>query len=581
MISSGKVKVFSKLRKRIALFLEAIDLETRSIIDAEAISVKMRGLIFGRLALIFVLLVASWWWTNTYLEFSVESFPTSLFILFIVSVLLTGIYLLAFRYNENLIWQVRIQLLIDVFLVTWLVSETADFNSPYVTLYIILVSTAGYFLDRSETLLFGILSAAFFTVASAIAGQSLLYSLGNGAQPSKYIQIIAFNTVGILIVGLLAGHLSDRRKVTERLKLTEESFEDLNVLHERILESIPSGLITTDLSGKIRTINRSAEEVTRNKADETLGTSVYLLFDDNIRPSVDLCLYRASNGSEFPTEHFEAQTRGGKNGNSGTATVVGSVAPLIGKTGMVNGLILTFMDVTEIRNMEKSLRQSDRLAVVGRMAAGLAHEIRNPLGSMSSALQYLDENVKPATPEANLMDVVLRESDRLNEIISNFLTYARLSAGGLPNEKFESVDLGKAIEDCVVLLRHSPEVDNKHVFDIDMPENPVSINANSAQIKQVFWNLFRNSIHSMPEGGKLTVGLKDAPGKKASIKVTDTGHGMETEKLEHLFEPFSSYSEGAGLGLSIVHKIVRDHGGTIDVISSVGAGTTVTVELPH
>ncbi len=558
-------------------------MQTFPFADNERLGERVRGLILGRLALIFLLLLASWWWSNTYRETPLESFPYSIFIFFLASFVLTLLYLLAYRFSDKLIWQVRVQLFIDVIFASYLVNATADFNSPYVTLYILVVGAAGYFLNRRETLLFSILCAASFAVVSAVSPHSPLYSFSDEALASKFVQVIAFNTVGILVVGLLAGHLSDRRRVTLQLKQTEEDFEDLNVLHERILESIRSGLITTDLSGRIRTFNRAAEEIMARAAEITIGTSVYLLFGENIRPSVDLCLYHASEGNEFPTEHFEAETRPGVqgNGDSPKSRVAGSVAPLLGKTGMVNGLILTFQDVTEIRAMETNLRQSDRLAAVGRMAAGLAHEIRNPLGSMSSALQYLDENVKPETPEANLMDVVLRESDRLNEIISNFLTYARLSAGELPSEKFEPVDLGKAINDCLVLLKHSPEVDKKQVFEFELPENSVTINANAAQIKQVFWNLLRNSIQAMPDGGKLTIRLNDSPTKVVTIEVIDTGFGISAEKLEHLFEPFSSYSNGAGLGLSIVYKIVRDHGGNIEVESREDFGTTVKVELPH
>jgi two-component system sensor histidine kinase PilS (NtrC family) len=249
--------------------------------------------------------------------------------------------------------------------------------------------------------------------------------------------------------------------------------------------------------------------------------------------------------------------------------------------GMVNGLILTFQDITEIRSMEESLRRSDRLAAVGRMAAGLAHEIRNPLGSMSSALQYLDENLERSNAEANLMDVVLREADRLNEIITDFLSYARLSADDSSKSKFEDFDVVEAIRDCFVLLTHSPEIGDTHSIHKNLPSAPVSITANKTQIKQVLWNLFQNSINAMPDGGTLNVSLTDRPGKDIHIVFEDTGCGMSSEKLEHLFEPFSNGSNGAGLGLFIAHKIIGDHGGQIFVESRENIGTKFTVALPH
>jgi signal transduction histidine kinase len=179
------------------------------------------------------------------------------------------------------------------------------------------------------------------------------------------------------------------------------------------------------------------------------------------------------------------------------------------------------------------------------------------------------------------MKVILSESDRLNKIISDFLTYALTSADGFPKDTFSVTDVGEAIRDCLTLLRHSPEVKDTHILECELSETPVNIKANETQIKQVFWNLLKNSIQAMPDGGKLNVKLNEFPGKNVQIVFEDTGGGISPEYLEHLFEPFSSHARGTGLGLSIVHKIVRDHGGRIDVQSQIGEGTKITVELPH
>jgi two-component system sensor histidine kinase PilS (NtrC family) len=269
-----------------------------------------------------------------------------------------------------------------------------------------------------------------------------------------------------------------------------------------------------------------------------------------------------------------------KDGSRRHVTVACSVSPLFGRHGRFSGLIITFQDVTQIRQLEETLRRSDRLAAVGRMAAGLAHEIRNPLGSMSSALQFMQERSLPSPEEASLMNVVLRESDRLNGIITNFLAYARPSASGFSRE-ISHMDVGEALRDCFSLLRHSPEVRDVHIFDYEMPKTPVKLKANETEIKQVFWNLLQNSIQAMPNGGQLCVRLNNHTKKFVRIEFQDTGCGIGPETKKHLFEPFAIGARGTGLGLSIVHKIVTDHGGRIDVQSAAKKGTRITVDLPR
>lgn len=556
--------------------------ETPTVFPNEIPPAKIHRLIFGRLGLIFLLLLASWWWSNSFLELSTKSFPNSLFLLFATAIGLTFGYLLALQFNRNYRWQVRIQFLIDVFLITWLVRESENAVSPYVTLYIVLITVVGFYFNRLGTILIALLCSISFTTLAVMSAPSLNFSLSGEAASSRLIQDLAFNNVSILVVGLLAAYISERRGVGERLRETEESFENLNVLYERILASILSGLITTDLSGKIRSFNRAAEEISGLEARETVGQSIFKIFGNEIRPFVNSCINNSLNENTFPTEHFEAVIKVENNFEEPArkVTVACSVSPLIGKNGLIHGLILTFQDISQIRAMEETLRRSDRLAAVGRMAAGLAHEIRNPLGSMSSALQYLQEKVPPETPEDDLMQVVLRESDRLNRIITNFLSYAKPSAAFSSKEDFEMTDVGEAIRDCLALLLHSPEIKETHTIDSELPDAPLMIKANETQIKQVFWNILRNSLQAMPAGGSLCVKLNEISERNVQIVFEDTGCGIKSDQLEHIFEPFASGADGIGLGLSIVHKIIKDHGGHIDVQSRENAGTKITLEFP-
>jgi two-component system sensor histidine kinase PilS (NtrC family) len=232
--------------------------------------------------------------------------------------------------------------------------------------------------------------------------------------------------------------------------------------------------------------------------------------------------------------------------------------------------------LTEIRSIEESGRRKDRLAAVGRVAAGLAHEIRNPLGAMRGAIQVLQSQTPPESSQAQLMEIILRESDRLNKIITNFLTYARPRVSN-----FSEIDVREAIEDTFTLLKHSPDVAENHHLESVLPAMPVTISADPTQLKQIFWNLARNSIQAMTDGGTLKVSLEKLNAKRIRILFADTGRGMPPEQVEQLFEPFSqSTTGGTGLGLSIVYQIIRDHNGSITVRSLEGDGTTITIELP-
>jgi two-component system sensor histidine kinase PilS (NtrC family) len=237
--------------------------------------------------------------------------------------------------------------------------------------------------------------------------------------------------------------------------------------------------------------------------------------------------------------------------------------------------VITFQDLTQIRALEETSRRQDRLAAIGRMAASIAHEIRNPLAAMRGSIQMLRADMQGDSSETELMEIILRESDRLNRIISDFLSYAR------PRSIIQSkIDVGELLRQTFTLLRHSSEVNERQILNEGVPARPILINADSEQLRQVFWNLARNALQAMPSGGVLQAGLQKNSNDRLLITFSDTGRGMSPEQVEHLFEPFSSTTGGTGLGLSIVYQIIRDHGGTINVRSREGQGTTITIELP-
>lgn len=540
---------------------------------------RVRAVIAGRALLVVVLTYATAVWSATGQNGATQTeavISSGLAALAVTALGLSLLYYLLLEFAGNLDLQVLVQMVLDVFLITWFLWETGDAASPYFPLYILLIGVCGSLLGKNATLFIAGFSGICYTILSSIISQNVFYSLSGSEPPSRMVQIIAFNNVALLVVGLLAARLSERRKMREELQRTATSFEDLNLLHERILESVESGLITTDLEGRIRGFNRAAELISGVSAEEMVGKSVFDVFGEEIRTPVRLCLEPAKDQG-FTVDHFEAGIR--RNGDSGDGSrtaVICTPVPLKTRPGETYGMILSFQDITRMRVMEESLRRSDRLAALGRMAAGLAHEIRNPLGSMGSALQYLSDKVEPASREDEVLRVVLRESERLNKIIGDFLSYAR------PGEsELEYVDLRQPIEDTITLLELGPELGPDHTVEFAKSDDPVRVHADPERLKQVFWNLLRNSLEAMPDGGKILVTIEELKGVHARVIIEDEGVGMDSERLEHLFEPFSEHTKGAGLGLPIAHKIVLDHGGRIDVFSRPGEGTKVIIELPQ
>ncbi|MBK6750346.1 MAG: PAS domain-containing protein [Acidobacteria bacterium] len=542
-----------------------------------ALARRVSVLIFARLALVVLIVMAGWWWIYSDARLSLSTLPTGLVVLLLVSVFLAAVFQVWLRVSRTLTWQIRAQFFLDTVVITWLVWETGDLISPYITFYILLISVAGYFLGKRDAYVVTAACCGAFCMLSIASYWSMIPTLSGGIASSRAVQIIAFNNAAFVLVGILTARIAEHHKVGAALKLAEANFADLSVLHERILRSINSGLITTDLDGRIHAFNSAAGRITGLRADDAIGREVFEIFDGSVRPTIEMCLREVQAGGRTPA-NFEAPIASAVMTDK-PATVACSVSPLCGSSDIATGLIIAFQDTSVLHAMEETLRHSDRMAAVGRLSAGLAHEIRNPLGSMSSALQFLSEKEKPETAEAALMSVVLRESDRLNRIITDFLTYARTKPAGTHTS--EQIEISAAIRDCLALLKHDPGVSEKHIFEYASPESPVILCADETQIKQVCWNLVQNAIHAMPDGGRLKVSLLEPNERLVRLVFADTGCGIAPKDRKRIFEPFYSGTKGSGLGLSIVHRIVTDLGGGIDVQSEVGSGTMITIDLPR
>jgi len=528
---------------------------------------KLWWLIFGRLAVtIFIVLVRVIWISGR----NDEAWTQALATLLIVCGL-TLVYSLAHRISRTLPFQARLQFALDIILVTWLNWTTDVIHSPYIALYIVIIAAASLFLGPRDAIVTSLGCAVAFTASAlaVLAGYGThsprLLDVGS----SQTIQTVGLFDLAFLVVGLLSARLAERQSRSDvRLIAATQSLASLRALHERIVESIKSGVVTTDLEGRIYTFNEAAEEITGYKRQDVHGQDASIFFgeiNEIIAGSLDI--HSTQSSPRFEADCLTAD---------GLRLRLGfTISPLFSEAGDTTGTVITFQDLTHIRALEETSRRQDRLAAIGRMAASIAHEIRNPLAAMRGSIQMLRADMANDSSQTELMEIILRESDRLNRIISDFLSYAR------PRSINQSkVNAGELLQQTFMLLRHSAEINPSHSIEEQVPANPTLINADSEQLQQVFWNLSRNALQAMPSGGTLRATVHKNSNERLRITFSDTGRGMAPEQVEHLFEPFSSTTGGTGLGLSIVYQIIRDHGGTINVRSREGHGTTITIELP-
>ncbi len=551
--------------------MEDMEIETSGNLQ-RSLGARLWWLISGRAAAVIVLLLLGVAWRSSAFGRSVVTSLSAVTPIILTAIGLTLGYCAARLLWKNYLAQARVQSFADVLLVTWLVWTTGNVSSPYAALYVVIIAIASLFVGPRGAMVTSIGSAAAFNacVLVALNGLGPFAARVTGESLANAIQAVGLSDVSFLVVGLLAAKLADRQTRSDvQLAAATRSLADLRALHERIVESIRSGVITTDLQGRIYTFNVAAEEITGYKLSDVRGQDASIFFGDMTRQIHD-SMNAAATGKVSPRFQADCLTP------NGLALRLGfSIAPLSGESGEISGMVITFQDLTDIRALEETSRRQDRMAAVGRLAASIAHEIRNPLAAMRGSIQMLRSEMEGDTEQAQLMEIILRESDRLNKIVADYLNYARPRPAELKN-----VDISALVADTFKLLRNSAELSSSHLLKEDLPNRPAIVSGDPEQLKQVCWNIARNALRSMPNGGTFSVSLNDVDGNRLRLSFSDTGCGMSPEQVERLFEPFTSTTGGTGLGLSIVYQIIRDHSGTINVRSRLGEGTTISIEFP-
>ncbi len=454
--------------------------------------------------------------------------------------------------------------LLDVALVTAVVAATGGARSIFTFLYVMLVTASCVTLSRTGGLTIAAVASVLYT--GLVFGRTVfpltwLFEVPHETTALEIVTMFA-NAGTFLVVAIVAGGLAERFQTQSR------TLRDLRAIKDLVFESVGTGLIALDRAGTITTFNRAAATISGVPTAAAIGRPWHTVFGEVVSlRAIEAQLAAEPTGS---SRHEAILTRPG-----------GASVPVrltfwtlkTGEEGEPLGVICACEDLSQIRAMEERLRQADRLATLGRMSANIAHEIRNPLASLTGAIEVLAASGTAGEVRDRLAQIVLKESGRLNGILRDFLEYARPAP--LAHAR---VNVIESVDEVLVLLEHRAAAGTLKIGR----EFPPTLDwvVDPQQFRQAVWNLCLNAVEAMPDGGELRVAVGVAGGR-LEVRVVDTGEGIARDDLGHVFEPFySTKSDGSGLGLALVHRILQEHGGEVQVESAPGAGSVFTLRFP-
>lgn len=457
----------------------------------------------------------------------------------------------------------------DIILSSLIIYFTDGRSSPFIFLFPLILLFSGMLISRTASY-FSLILCIFLYLFIIILHFKTEYNIININElfsselftEKSNLMSIYFHLIGFVLIAILGGYLSEKIRVAgERLDRSEESLIILQNLHENILQSLTSGVVTLDLEEKIISINRWALNIFEIENQENaIGKDFKEFVNDlHISEMVD----KRRNQINFYTP-------------GGRQLILGLAASLL-KDDENNtvGYTVIFQDLTEIRKLEEKLHSSEKMALLGQLAGGLAHELRNPLSAISGAVEILSSEAEQSEISHRLSRVASREIERLNLMVEDFL----LLTSPVNGTNLKLVDLGQIIKDTINSFQNTVKRDDL-LIEINI-ENSILVEADSYRLKQVFWNLLDNSMYSMPGGGKIKIKCSIEKGI-VNVSFSDEGEGIKEEDLTKIFDPFFTTKEiGTGLGLAIVQKIVEGYNGNVSIYSSIGKGTRIVLSLPE
>jgi two-component system sensor histidine kinase PilS (NtrC family) len=469
------------------------------------------------------------------------------------------------------------QIIWEALFVSILVLLTGGISSTYSFFFNLAIINASFLFGRREAfytagfcgIIYGLIIDLHYY--GRLENIGLVRDLSDYYSANYVLSLIFTNLLAFFLTAILTGYLAERaRKSETALKEKEIDYEELETLNSLIIDTLDSGLVTVNSQGLVRVFNRYASELTGIVQEIAYGQQLSVIF-----PGVDLT--ELSRTSNYRKEFFYLNSRGSK-------IILGlKHAPLSDKEGNVIGAVINFKDLTEIRSMEAKLEKTRRLAAIGELSARIAHEVRNPLASISGSVQLISEAGSIPEADKKLLEIVIRETSRLDNMVTEFLQYARPLP---PNRSWFS--LNNLINDQITLLKGDVRF-SSIIFRKKIDEK-AEIFADRDQFNQVLWNLILNSAEAMPDGGEIFIGSSwvsplvsqnIGSDKNLNLTVKDTGIGISVKEAESVFEPFfTTKPGGSGLGLASVYRILEAHNGSISVESILGTGTTFSIIIP-
>jgi two-component system sensor histidine kinase PilS (NtrC family) len=465
-------------------------------------------------------------------------------------------------------WHAPLQIACDLLLVTGVVYATGMQDSYFVSLYLLAILMASVLFSRrgvfivagfAFVLLGGALELISYGVFPRTANSMPTLRMLDSWLASNFFAFFAVAYLGSLLAQTL-------RKKGVELEAKSEELKDLQTFNQDIIESMRGGLLTTDMEGRILVMNRAGAEITGSGLGLHRGEKI-----SDMIPGFWPVEHDAQGNPLAARKEIEYKTADGVTRFLGL-----SISPLRTAQNQNMGFVYNFQDLTELKRLEREVVTTERMAALGRLSAAIAHEIRQPLTAMTGALKELARLAPLDEDDKKLVHIVSRESQRLNQIITDFLDYSRVKT-----YHFADIDVVPLIEETLLLLEHDGNTVGKLRIVRQFKIRSLRARADRDALKQVFWNLCNNALRAMPAGGVLTVTIS-ADENWAQIQISDTGIGLDPAQATRIFEPFQSgFTGGTGLGLAVVYQILQAHRGRIRVEAQKGAGADFVVEIPR
>jgi two-component system sensor histidine kinase PilS (NtrC family) len=544
----------------------------------ENVALRLRWLMLSRIGIVTFLLAIVTFIELKGMQTLAAISSSALFKALVLAYILSIIYLFLLKTVRNIKLNIYIQGLCDLMLITAIVYATGGIHSLYSVFYPLVIIYSVLFLGRRGGLIIASTAGIVYGLIVELEYYELIYPVNStfiqGYFPNAgyiFTRIITHFLSFYFITFLMSFVVEQEKKTRLLLAQKQSAFVQLDLLHRSIIESVDTGILTVNMKGRIKSFNRAAAEITGLSFNEVENRMITDIFPDLSRE-------KNSDGDRQTAKvRFETTypTPDGQN-----LVLGGSLSPLRDPGGLIIGNIIVFQDLTEINEIRESLEKSRRLAFIGEIAAGMAHEIRNPLASMSGSIQMLSRDLASDETHEKLMKIILRGKDQLENFLKDFLLMARPAPGIR-----EEINLAEMIRDVLESLQFSTDWPESAQTELGLQDNPpLVVQMNRIECRQVLWNVILNAVQAMPEGGTLTVhayGRRKNGVDGAEIEIRDTGRGIEKSEFKKIFEPFyTTRDTGTGLGLAVVSRILEGYRGKIDIQSEPGKGTACTLWMP-